>query len=121
RVALFLVVAAVVAATRLAGQQSLEVVGRAAHVRDVQVRALLEADVDERGLHTGQYALDPTLVDVSSDAPLALALDVGLTKEPVFYEGNAGLGTVCVDHQEAMRHGPFKGSATKFCGARGSR
>ena len=69
-------------AAGLARQQALEVVGRAAHVRDVQVRRLLEADVDERGLHAGQHALDPALVDVAGDPTLALALDVELAQDP---------------------------------------
>ena len=65
------------AARRVArGHQALEIVGRTAHVRDVDVRRLLEADVDEGGLHARKHAFDPTLVDVSGDPAFALALDV---------------------------------------------
>ena len=91
---------------RLAGEQPLEVVGRAAHVRDVQVRALLEADVDERGLHAGEHALDATLVDVARDATLALPLDVELAEVPVLNERDPGLGAVGVDYEEAAMGHP---------------
>ena len=93
-------------AAGLAGEQALEVVGRAAHVRDVEVRALLEADVDERGLHPGQHAFDASLVDVPRDAALALALDVELTEVPVLNERDPGLGTVGVDYEEAAMGHP---------------
>ena len=92
-------------AAGLARQQTLEVVGRAAHVRDVQVRALLEADVDERRLHPGEHALDPSLVDVAGDPTLALALDVELAQVPVLDQRDPGLRAVGVDYEEAaMRH-----------------
>src|SRR5262249_36549859 len=70
RVPLLLALPAVVAlfaAARLAAQQALEVVGRSAHVRDVQVGALLEPDVDEGRLHPGQDPFDAALVDVAGD------------------------------------------------------
>ena len=95
---------------RLAGEQPLEVVGRAAHVRDVQVGALLEADVDERRLHAGQHALDPTLVDVAGDATLALPLDVELAEVAVLDERDPGLRTVGVDDEEAVGR-PYAGEA----------
>ena len=100
-----------VVAVRLGRQQPLEVVGRAAHVGDVQVGALLEADVDEGGLHPGQHALDAALVDVAGDPAFALALDVELAEVPVFDERDPGLRTVGIDYQEAMRHGHASGQA----------
>ncbi len=81
-----------------------QIVGRAAHVGDVQVGRLLETDVDERGLHPGQHALDAALVDVSRDPTLAFPLDVELAKKSVFDERNPGFGAVGVDDQEAIRH-----------------
>ena len=69
----------------------LEVLGRAAHVADVEEGGLLHADVDERRLHARQHALDPALVDVADDAALALALDVELDELPLLDERDAGL------------------------------
>ena len=98
-----------------ARKQALEVVGRAAHVRDVQVGALLEADVDERGLHPGEHALDPALVDVAGDAALALALDVELAQVPVLNERDPGLRPVGVDDEQAARRHPKRGLSSKIC------
>ena len=44
----------------------------------MEKRRLLEADVDEGGLHAGQHPLDPRLVYVADDAAVAQALDVDL-------------------------------------------
>ncbi len=85
-----------------AGEQPLEIVRGAADVRDVQVGALLEADVDEGGLHPGEHALDPTLVDVARDATLALPLDVELAEIPVLHERDPRLGAVCVDDDQSI-------------------
>src|SRR6185295_8699843 len=84
----------VVGRLRIAGQQALQVIRRPADVRDVEVRALLEADVDERRLHAGQNAFDAALVDVPGDPTLALALDVELAEVPVLDERDPGLRTV---------------------------
>ena len=45
---------------------------------DVEEAVSLQADVDERGLHSGKHVVDDALVDVSNDRSLAAALDVEL-------------------------------------------
>ena len=45
---------------------------------DVQEAVLLQADVDERGLESGQDVVDPTLVDVADDRAVAPTLQVEL-------------------------------------------
>ena len=45
---------------------------------DVQEAVLLQADVDEGGLQAGQDVVDPALVDVADDRPVAAALEVQL-------------------------------------------
>jgi len=70
----------------------------------VEERVLLEADVDEGRLHPGKDALDAALVDVPGNAALTLSLDVELTEKPVFDEGDPGLRSIGVDHQEALAH-----------------
>jgi hypothetical protein len=85
-----------------AGEQTLEIIGRPPHVRDMQVGALLEADVDERRLHAGEHPLDPTLVDVAGDPALALALDVQLTEIPVLHERHPRLGAVRVNDDQCV-------------------
>ena len=88
--------------TSLAGEQTLEVLRRAPDVRDVEVGALLEADVDEGGLHAGEHALDPALVDVADDPALALPLDVELAELPALDERDPGLGSVRVDDNQRV-------------------
>ena len=45
---------------------------------DVEEAVLLEADVDERGLHAGQHVVDDALVDVAGDRAAVGALEVDL-------------------------------------------
>jgi len=49
---------------------------------DVQKAVLLEADVDERGLHSGEHVVDSPLVDVADDRPPPAPLDVELGDAP---------------------------------------
>jgi hypothetical protein len=70
----------------------------------VQVGRLFQADVGERGLHPGQHALHAAFVDVSRDPPFLFALDVELAQQAVLNQGNAGLGAVRVNHQQAIGH-----------------
>ena len=53
---------------------------------DVEEAVLLEADVDEGGLHSGEHVVDPPLVDVADDRPPAAALDVELRDAPVLVD-----------------------------------
>ena len=53
---------------------------------DVQEAVLLEADVDERGLHAGEHVVDAALVDVADDRAAAAALDVELGDAPVLVD-----------------------------------
>ena len=85
-----------------AGEQTLEVVRGAPDVRDVEVGALLEADVDEGGLHPGEHALDPTLVDVARDPTLALPLDVQLAEIPALHERDPSLGSIRVNDDQRV-------------------
>jgi hypothetical protein len=117
RVPLLLFLFAVVVPVRLGRQQPLEIVWRTPDVGDVQVRALLEADVDECGLHPGEHPFDTAFIDVAGDPSFALAFDVELAEEPIFNEGYAGLRAVGVDHQEAMRHGHALGGDGKITGS----
>src|SRR5260221_142950 len=67
---------------------------------DVQEAVALEADVDERGLHSGKDVVDLPLVDVADDGSPAAALDVEL-RDVAFAafrlrleDGHAGLSTL---------------------------
>ena len=46
------------------------------NVADVKKRVAIEADIDERGLHTGEDASDAALVDATNQRELFFALDV---------------------------------------------
>ncbi len=56
-------------------------------------RGPLQADVDERRLHAGQYPDDLALVDIADDAPALCALDVDFLQDTVF------------DHRHPRFHG----------------
>ena len=70
---------------------------------DVEEAVLLEADLDERGLHAGQHVVDDALVDVAGDRAAAGALEVHLGEPVVLEDGDALLGHVHGDEQLALR------------------
>ncbi len=55
----------------------------------MQKRRALQADVNERGLHTGQHAQHATFVDVAVQAPADRSLDVDFLKHTVFEQRRA--------------------------------
>ncbi len=85
----------------------LEVGHLLAHVGDVEEGVALEADVDEGGLHAGEDARHPPLVDVADDAARPLPLDVELGEAVVLEDGDASLMRVLLDQHLARgdRHG----------------
>ena len=83
----------------------LELLGEvrvAVDVADVEERGLLEADVDEGGLHAREHADHPALVDVADDPLLALSLEVVLVDRSVLDQRDARLRACRVDHQDAV-------------------
>jgi hypothetical protein len=74
------------------------------HLVDVQEPVLLQADLDEGGLHPGEDVLDAALPDVADHGPLAAALDVDLGRDPVLHDRDAGLGAVD-RHQDLLAQG----------------
>src|SRR5690606_18174420 len=73
------------------------------NVVDIQKSRLFESDVDEGGLHSGQYASHAALVDISDD-PLALStLDQDFLDLPAFHKSDSRLGKRGV-HDEFCRH-----------------
>ena len=72
---------------------------------DVEEAVLLEADLDECGLHAGEHVVDDALVDVAGDrAPLG-TLEVDLGDPVVLEDGDSLLGDVDGDEQLALRGG----------------
>jgi len=105
RLVVFVVVLGSTSASSLTrGNQPAKVVGRPAHVRDVQVGRLLQADVDESGLHPRQDPIHPAFVDIPRDAPFLFALDVEFSQQAVLHQCNASLGSVRVDDKKAVSH-----------------
>ena len=76
---------------------------RRSDVRGMQERGALQANIDERGLHAGQHALYPALVEIAHDAAPALPLDEQLGQHAVFDERGARLARRHVD-QDFRRH-----------------
>ncbi len=70
----------------------------------MQEGRLLQADVDEGGLHPGQDPDHPALVDVAHDPPAAGALDVDLLQEPVLHDGHPHLLRGDVDQDLSSGH-----------------
>ncbi len=69
---------------------------------DVEEAVLLEADLDERGLHPGQHVVDGALVDVAGDRAALGPLEVGLGDLVVLEDGDALLADVDGDQQLAL-------------------
>ena len=70
---------------------------------DVEEAVLLEADLDERGLHPGQHVVDGAEVDVPGDRAPFGALEVDLGDAVVLQHGDALLADVDRDQQLALR------------------
>ena len=70
---------------------------------DVQEAVLLEADLDERGLHARQHVVDGAEVDVAGDRAVLRALEVDLGDDAVLDHGDALLAGVDRDEQLALR------------------
>ena len=70
---------------------------------DEQEPVLLEADLDERGLHAGQDVVDDAEVDVPGDRPALRPLEVDLGDLVVLEDGDALLAGVDRDEQLALR------------------
>ena len=69
---------------------------------DVEEAVLLEADLDERGLHAGQHVVDRALVDVAGDRALLGPLEVDLGDALVLEHGDALLADVDRDQELAL-------------------
>ena len=70
---------------------------------DVQEAVLLEADLDERGLHAREDVVDGALVDVARDRAALRALEVDLGGTVVLDHGDALLADVDRDEELALR------------------
>ena len=69
---------------------------------DVEEAVLLEADLDERGLHARQDVVDGAEVDVAGDRAVLGPLEVDLGDEVVLEDGDALLARVDRDEQLAL-------------------
>jgi hypothetical protein len=74
------------------------VLERLEHVRHVEERVAVEADVNEGRLHAGQHFRHPALVDVARDPARSLALDEDLGNLIVLEDGHARLVAVRGDN-----------------------
>ena len=70
---------------------------------DVEEAVLLEADLDERGLHAREDVVDGALVDVARDRAALGPLEVDLGDLVVLEDGDALLADVDRDEQLALR------------------
>jgi hypothetical protein len=73
------------------GPEAVEVVYLVTDVGHVKKGVLLEAEIDESRLHSGQDARHPSLVDVPDDAALPPPLDLHLGDPPVLKDGHPRL------------------------------
>ena len=72
------------------------------HLVHVEEAVLLEADLDERGLHAREHVVDGALVDVARDRAAFRALEVGLGDLVVLDDGDSLLADVDRDQQLAL-------------------
>jgi hypothetical protein len=75
---------------------------RADDLVDVEEAVLLEADLDERGLHPGQDVVDAAQVDVARDRAALGPLEIDLRDLPVLEDGDVALADVDGDDQLAL-------------------
>ena len=91
---------------------------RADDLVDVEEAVLLEADLDERGLHAGQDVVDAAEVDVARDRAALGPLEVDLGDLRVLEDGDAALADVDGDEQLALRsREEARGAAARGAGA----
>ena len=70
---------------------------------DVEESVLLEADLDERGLHPGQHVVDDAEVDVPGDRASLRALEIDLGDTVVLEDRDSLLADVDGDDELALR------------------
>src|SRR5207248_4690519 len=70
---------------------------------DVEEAVLLEADLDERGLHPGKDVVDGAEIDVPGDRAAVRTLEIDLRDPAVLEHGDALLADVDGDEQLALR------------------
>ena len=70
---------------------------------DVEEAVLLEADLDERGLHARQDVVDGAEIDVAGDRAVLRPLEVDLGDDLVLEHGDALLARIDGDEQLALR------------------
>ena len=90
---------------------------RADDLVDVEEAVLLEADLDERGLHPGQDVVDLAEIDVAGDRAAVGPLEVDLGDLAVLEHGDALLADVDGDEQLALR-GRQRRAARRLAAAR---
>src|SRR5262249_8855201 len=69
---------------------------------DIEEAVLLEADLDERRLHSGQDVVDAAEVDIARDRAALGPLEVDLGDAAVLEDGDVALADVDGDHQLAL-------------------
>ena len=84
-------------------------------VADVQERGLLEADVDEAGLHAGQDPGDPALRDHARHIAIAFAFDVELGEASALQQRDPSLASAGID-DDLVRGGGAATSRTLSVG-----
>ncbi len=69
------------------------------HLVDIEEPVALQPDVDEGGVHAGQYVLHPAFVDVPHQRPASGPLHVQLDRPAFFQQRHSGLEGVARDHE----------------------
>ncbi len=89
---------------------------RADDLVDVEEAVLLEADLDERGLHPRQDVVDLAEIDVARDRAVVGPLEIDLGDLAVLEDGDTLLADVDGDEQLALR-GRERGAALRLAAA----
>jgi len=80
-------------------------------IAGVEERRFLEADVHERGLHSGQYPSHAPLDDGAGDVAFVVSLDVKFSKYVAFDDAHSGLPDRGIDYDFACHFAvPAKGA-----------
>ncbi|MEA3408773.1 MAG: histidine phosphatase family protein [Candidatus Eisenbacteria bacterium] len=106
---------------RIVAREVPELRGNVSHVGDVQERALLHPDINERGLHTRQDRAHDTFVEVADDPPALPALHHDLHKLVVLEDGYPRLAGRHVDNDFLMHITPLYGGPHPTAGGPDAR
>src|SRR6185503_5005897 len=88
----------------LAVLEQLSLITRPEHIGDIEKCSALDlgTQVHKGSLHTRKHPRDLAAVDVSDHSSVTFTLNKKLSEGSLFNDRYAGLGSLCVDHEQVL-------------------